>query len=44
MGCLIGLDEIPGLLTVLGTFVVSLGLYYIVMGNDKERKAKPEKN
>ena len=32
IGCLLGLDKIPGFLTFLGTFVTLIGLFYVAQG------------
>ena len=32
IGCLLGLDKIPGFLTFLGTFVTLFGLYFVAKG------------
>ena len=32
IGCLLGLDKIPGALTFIGTFVTLIGLYFVAKG------------
>jgi hypothetical protein len=35
--CLLGLDEIPGILTLIGGLVISVGLYFTIKGGVKRK-------
>ena len=42
IGCLMGLDKKPGYLTVIGTFITLLGLYYVGVGSQKKTRITGE--
>lgn len=33
VGCVIGIDKLPGIITFIGTFVTTIGLYLITKGS-----------
>ena len=35
-GCILGLDRMPGILTIIGTLISMFGLYYVSMGGRKK--------